>query len=65
MKHPNQPIYIDGHGVARFHKNEIVRFLLDAGPFDLNKLARMPFDRVSDQLRELIPIVFTALASVI
>ena len=29
--------------VVRFKENQIVRFLLDAGPFDMNKIARMPF----------------------
>jgi hypothetical protein len=42
-KHPIQPVYLDEHGVARFRPNKIVRFLLDAGPFDLNKLAMMDF----------------------
>ncbi len=36
--HPLQPIARDEHGVPRFKSNGIVRFLLDAGPFDLNKL---------------------------
>jgi hypothetical protein len=34
---------VDKDGVIRFHKNAIVAFLLDAGPFDLNQLAMMPF----------------------
>lgn len=37
-----QPIVNDG-GVMRFKANAIVRFLLDAGPFDMNRLALMPF----------------------
>jgi len=41
--HPIQPLVIDEQGVTRFKENKIVRFLLDAGPFDLNKLALMPF----------------------
>ena len=54
-KHPMQRIHLDEQGVARFRENKIVRFLLDAGPFDLNQLARMPFsneDRA--QLAQLI-----------
>ena len=42
MKHPMQPIYIDGHDTVRFKGNAIVRYLLDAGPFDLNQLAIIP-----------------------
>jgi len=40
--HPMQPIVKDGN-VARFKANAIVRFLLDAGPFDMNQLAAMEF----------------------
>ena len=55
MEHPIQPIAIDGSGVARFKKNEIVRFLLDSGPFDLNALALMPFsDEDRSQFAQLI-----------
>lgn len=43
-RHPMQKIHIDDHGVARFRANRIVRHLLDAGPFDMNDLAMMPFD---------------------
>lgn len=43
MKHPIQKIKTDEQGVVRFERNDIVRFLLDAGPYDLNKLAMMPF----------------------
>jgi hypothetical protein len=48
-KHPMQPLVRDADGVARFKQNAIVRFLLDAGPFDLNQIALMPF---SDEDRE-------------
>lgn len=44
-----QPIIRDRGGIARFEANAIVRFLLDAGPYDMNKLAMMPF---SDEDRE-------------
>lgn len=37
-KHPMQPIILDDDGVPRFKANPIIRFLLDMGPFDLNKL---------------------------
>jgi hypothetical protein len=41
--HPVQPLVRDERGVIRFKENAIVRFLLDAGLFDLNSLARMNF----------------------
>lgn len=41
--HPLQPLQKDKHGVIRFKPNAIVRYLLDAGPFDMNKLAMIPF----------------------
>ena len=40
---PMQPIVHDDDGERRFRENAIVRFLLDAGPFDLNQIALMPF----------------------
>jgi len=43
LKHPLQPLYVDERGTVRFKKNNIVDFLLSAGPYDLNKLAMMPF----------------------
>ena len=43
MNNPIQPLYKDERGVVRFKANAIVRFLLDAGPIDLNKLAVMEF----------------------
>lgn len=46
---PLQPVHRDDSGVIRFRKNAIVSFLLDAGPFDMNQLAAMPF---SDEDRE-------------
>jgi hypothetical protein len=54
-KHPMQPVMIDKHGVARFKANAIVQFLLDKGPFDLNKLATMPFTNEDrEQFAQLI-----------
>lgn len=53
-KHPIQPLYND-NGVLRFHANKIVKFLLDAGPFDLNQLALMEFtDSDREQFAQLI-----------
>lgn len=40
-KHPSQPLELDDDGALRFKQNAIVRFLLDAGPFDLNQIAMM------------------------
>ncbi len=54
MRHPLQPIEkIDG--INRFKKNKIVEFLLDAGHFDMNVLARMDFtDDDRTQFAQLI-----------
>ena len=55
LEHPLQPIGLDKHGVARFKENAIVRFLLDAGPFDLNQIACMKFSAEDhSQLAQLI-----------
>ena len=54
-KHPVQPLYWDEHGIRRFKENAIVRFLLDAGPFDMNQLAMMPWsDEDREQFAQLI-----------
>lgn len=45
VRHADQPLEHDPEGVERFKGNKIVRFLLDAGPFDLNQLSLMPFAR--------------------
>ena len=50
MKHPLQAIETDENNTARFVKNKIVRFLLDAGPFDMNQLGIMDFP-VEDRLQ--------------
>lgn len=39
---PLQPIEIASDGVVRFRENRIVRWLLDAGPFDMNQIAMLP-----------------------
>ena len=50
-----QRLVRDGDGVIRFQGNAIVSFLLDAGPFDMNQLAIMPFDRKDrEQFAQLI-----------
>jgi len=41
-EHPMQTLVRD-QGIIRFKKNAVVRFLLDAGPFDLNQIWCMPF----------------------
>lgn len=54
-KYPQQPIYKDENGTIRFRENPIVRFLLDAGPFDLNKLGLMDFtDKDREHFAQLI-----------
>ena len=55
MKHPIQPLSLDPHNVVRFKPNAIVRYLLDAGPFDMNNLALLPFtDDDRGQFAQLI-----------
>lgn len=55
MSHPLQEVYLDKHGTARFEANKIVQFLLDAGPFDMNQLARMAFSQKDrEQFAQLI-----------
>lgn len=57
-RHPAQPIEFDEHGVIRFRRNSIVRYLLDyATPLGcgLNELATMDFsDEDRMQLAQLI-----------
>lgn len=54
-KHPLQPLVKDEQGTVRFKRNKIVRFLLDAGPYDLNKLACMDWSQEDwEQLAQLI-----------
>jgi hypothetical protein len=50
-----QPLVRDQQRVIRFKENKIVSFLLEAGPFDLNKLATLSFsDEDRAQLAQLI-----------
>jgi len=52
---PLQPIVRDEDGILRFEKNAIVKFLLDDGPNDMNRLARIPFSREDrEQFAQLI-----------
>lgn len=39
IRHPMQPVVLAKDGTPRFKENPIVRFLLDNGGFDMNKLA--------------------------
>jgi hypothetical protein len=53
--HPIQPLHLSKGNVVRFKGNEIVRFLLDAGPYDMNKLALMHFSQEDrEQFAQLI-----------
>ena len=53
--HPIQPLYTDEKGTPRFKANAIVRFLLAAGPIDMNRLAIMDFsDEDRQQFAQLI-----------
>ena len=55
MRHPIQPLEKYNLGTLRFKKNKIVDFLLEFGPYDLNKLATMDFtDEDREQLAQLI-----------
>ncbi len=46
---------MDKEGDYYFRSNKIVKFLLDAGPFDMNKLGAMPFSkRDMEQFVQLI-----------
>jgi hypothetical protein len=42
-RNPMQPIVFDENGTARFKANNIVRYLLDNGPNDLNKLTNIAY----------------------
>ena len=54
-QHPVQPVEKDERGVFRFKENKIVTYLLEAGPFDMNELARKDFSREDrEQFAQLI-----------
>lgn len=52
--HPRQP-EVMVNGVLRFKQNAIVRFLLDEGPFDLNRIALMDFS--ADDRRQFAQLI--------
>lgn len=55
MKHPIQPLGLDTHGTLRFKENKIVRYLLDNGGIDLNKIACLEFSQEDqEQFAQLI-----------
>lgn len=51
LEQGEQPLVVDDHGVVRFRENPVVRYLLDAGPFDMNTLAVLP--GISDEDRQI------------
>ena len=54
-RHPVQPLVYDEHGVLRFKKNAIVRFLLNTSKYKLDKLGDMDFsDSDWEQFLQLI-----------
>lgn len=54
-RHPMQEVVIAKDGIVRFRENAIVRFLLDNGPNNLNKIAMMDFSKDDrEQLAQLI-----------
>ncbi len=67
MKHPNQPIEEDAHGVLRFKENKIVSKLLDvasAHGCGLDELHRMNFSREDwQQFNQLIGYSVSGYAS--
>lgn len=53
--HPIQPVETDAGGTLRFKANAIVRWLLDAGPFNMNQIAVSNFSREDrEQFAQLI-----------
>jgi len=55
MRHPIQRLYKDEYGCIRFKGNDIVKFLLDAGPYDINDLCRIGFKEEDyEQFAQLI-----------
>ncbi|MCB0247953.1 MAG: hypothetical protein KDI07_05195 [Anaerolineae bacterium] len=52
---PLQPVYKDEHGTLRFKENAIVRYLLDNGGIDMNRLAVLNFNQADrEQFASLI-----------
>lgn len=55
MRQPIQPLATDEHGTVRFRSNAIVRYLLDNGGIDMNKLACIEFPQEDrEQFAQLI-----------
>ena len=53
--HPIQPLELDARGIVRFKANTIVRYLLDNGGIDLNKIACLQFPQADqEQFAQLI-----------
>lgn len=58
-KHPIQPLELDQHQRLRFKENAIVRYLLDNGGIDMNKLAVLEFSQEDrEQFAQLIGYSF-------
>jgi hypothetical protein len=58
MKFPLQPIQKDEHGTPRFVENKLVRYLLDNGGLDLNKLcAALPPETCREDWEQLAQLI--------
>jgi hypothetical protein len=54
-RHPIQPLVLDEHGVIRFKSNAVVRYLLDHGGIDLNRLVTITWEPGDwEQFQQLI-----------
>jgi len=54
-RNPDQPLVRDAQGTIRFRENAIVRYLLDVGATDMNRLALLPFSQEDrEQFLQLI-----------
>lgn len=55
VQHPIQPLEKDDQGMVHFKENKIVKFLLDAGLYNMSQLSMMPFsDEDRSQFAQLI-----------
>lgn len=55
MEHPMQPLVRYPDGALRFQENQIVKFLLEQGPFDMNLIGEMDFCQADrEQFAQLI-----------
>lgn len=50
-KHPIQPIVYDENGIQRFKENKILKYLIESGDLDLNKVAELAhsFNAINDR----------------